>query len=201
MNSNKLKVSDLISIGVYTAIYFILVTIATFASAMLPGLSNVFLPALAALISGTVYMLMVAKVQKFGAISIMGIVMGIFFFVSGHFILSFAANVVFGVLADFVASKGNYKSKKLIMVSYILFSYGLTGPILPLWFMKDAYMSNLEARGKSAEYIANVFNFITTGSFFICIISILVCAIIGGVFGMKMVKKHFVKAGIVEWSI
>ena len=198
MNSNKLKVSDLISIGVYTAIYFILVTIATFASAMLPGLSNVFLPALAALISGTVYMLMVAKVQKFGAISIMGIVMGIFFFVSGHFILSFAANVVFWVLADFVASKGNYKSKKLIMVSYILFSYGLTGPILPLWFMKDAYMANLEARGKSAEYIANVFNYITTGSFFICIISILVCAIIGGIFGMKMVKKHFVKAGIVE---
>lgn len=198
MNSNKLKVSDLISIGVYTAIYFILVTIATFASAMLPGLSNVFLPALAALISGTVYMLMVAKVQKFGAISIMGIVMGIFFFVSGHFILSFAANVVFWVLADFVASKGNYKSKKLIMASYILFSYGLTGPILPLWFMKDAYMANLEARGKSAEYIANVFNYITTGSFFICIISILVCAIIGGIFGMKMVKKHFVKAGIVE---
>jgi energy-coupling factor transport system substrate-specific component len=198
MNSNKLKVSDLISIGVYTAIYFILVTIATFVSALLPGLSNVFLPALAALISGTVYMLMVAKVQKFGAISIMGIVMGIFFFVSGHFILSFAANVVFGLLADFVASKGNYKSKKLIMVSYILFSYGLTGPILPLWFMKDAYMANLEARGKSAEYIANVFNYITTGSFFICIISILVCAIIGGIFGMKMVKKHFVKAGIVE---
>jgi energy-coupling factor transport system substrate-specific component len=198
MNSNKLTVANLISIGVYTAIYFILVAIATFASALVPGLSNVFLPALAALISGTVYMLLVAKVQKFGAISIMGIVMGIFFFVSGHFILSFAANVVFGVLADYVASKGNYKNKKLIMISYILFSYGLTGPILPLWFMKDSYISNLEARGKSVEYISNVFNFITTGSFFICIVSILICAIIGGLFGMKMVKKHFVKAGIVE---
>lgn len=198
MNSNKLTVANLISIGVYTAIYFILVAIATFASALIPGLSNVFLPALAALISGTVYMLLVAKVQKFGAISIMGIVMGIFFFVSGHFILSFAANVVFGVLADYVASKGNYKNKKLIMISYILFSYGLTGPILPLWFMKDSYISNLEARGKSVEYISNVFNFITTGSFFICVVSILICAIIGGLFGMKMVKKHFVKAGIVE---
>lgn len=198
MNSNKLTVANLISIGVYTAVYFILVAIATFASALIPGLSNVFLPALAALISGTVYMLLVAKVQKFGAISIMGIVMGIFFFVSGHFILSFAANVVFGVLADYVASKGNYKNKKLIMISYILFSYGLTGPILPLWFMKDSYISNLEARGKSVEYISNVFNFITTGSFFICVVSILICAIIGGLFGMKMVKKHFVKAGIVE---
>ena len=194
----KLNVSNLIQTGVYTAIYFILVTIATFSSAIiLPGFSNVFLPAIATLISGTVYMLLVAKVQKFGPITIMGVVMGIFFFVSGHFILSFAANIIFGLLADYIASIGKYKSKKLIMASYIVFSYGLTGPILPLWFMKDAYMANLEARGKSVEYIAKTFNFINTGSFFICIIAILVCAILGGLFGMKMVRKHFVKAGIV----
>ncbi len=198
MKKDKLNVSDLISIGVYTAIYFILVAIATFASALLPGFSNVFLPALAALISGAVYMLMVSKVQKFGAISIMGIVMGIFFFVSGHFILSFAANIICGILADYVASIGKYKFKKWILISYVIFSYGITGPILPLWFMKDSYVASLEARGKSVEYISKVFNFINTGSFFLCMVSILICALVGGIFGMKMVKKHFVKAGIVE---
>lgn len=198
MKKDKLNVSDLISIGVYTAIYFILVAIATFASALLPGFSNAFLPALAALISGAVYMLMVSKVQKFGAISIMGIVMGIFFFVSGHFILSFAANIICGILADYVASIGKYKFKKWILISYVIFSYGITGPILPLWFMKDSYVASLEARGKSVEYISKVFNFINTGSFFLCMVSILICALVGGIFGMKMVKKHFVKAGIVE---
>ncbi len=198
MKKKNLNVSDLISIGVYTAIYFILVAIATFVSALIPGFSNVFLPAFAALISGTVYMLMIAKVQKFGAISIMGIVMGIFFFVSGHFILSFAANIICGILADYVSSIGKYKSKKWILISYVIFSYGITGPILPLWFMKDSYVASLEARGKSVEYISKVFNFINTGSFFICMISILICALVGGIFGMKMVKKHFVKAGIVE---
>ncbi len=198
MKKDKLNVSDLISIGVYTAIYFILVAIATFASALLPGFSNVFLPALAALISGAVYMLMVSKVQKFGAISIMGIVMGIFFFVSGHFILSFAANIICGILADYVASIGKYKFKKWILISYVIFSYGITGPILPLWFMKDSYVASLEARGKSVEYISKVFNFINTGSFFLCMVSILICALVGGIFGMEMVKKHFVKAGIVE---
>lgn len=198
MKKDKLNVSDLISIGVYTAIYFILVAIATFASALLPGFSNVFLPALAALISGAVYMLMVSKVQKFGAISIMGIVMGIFFFVSGHFILSFAANIICGILADYVASIGKYKFKKWILISYVIFSYGITGPILPLWFMKDSYVASLEARGKSVVYISKVFNFINTGSFFLCMVSILICALVGGIFGMKMVKKHFVKAGIVE---
>lgn len=198
MKKDKLNVSDLISIGVYTAIYFILVAIATFASALLPGFSNAFLPALAALISGAVYMLMVSKVQKFGAISIMGIVMGIFFFVSGHFILSFAANIICGILADYVASIGKYKFKKWILISYVIFSYGITGPILPLWFMKDSYVASLEARGKSVEYISKVFNFINTGSFFLCMVSILICALVGGIFGMEMVKKHFVKAGIVE---
>ena len=133
-SNNKLTIPDLISIDVFTAIYFMLVTLATFASALLlPGVSNIFLPAIAALISGSVYMLLVAKLQKFGGITIMGLVMGLFFFVSGHFVLSFAANILFGVLADWVASLGKYYDRKLLFVSYILFSYGLTGPILPTW--------------------------------------------------------------------
>lgn len=84
--NNKLTIPDLISIGVFTALYFVLIAIATFASAALvPGFSNVLLPGVAALISGCVYMLMVAKVPHIGAITVMGTVIGLFLFVSGHF--------------------------------------------------------------------------------------------------------------------
>lgn len=192
--SKKLTIPDLISVGVFTAIYFVLVTIATFTCALLPGVGNILLPALAALISGSVYMLLAAKLQKFGGISIMGLVMGLFFFVSGHFVLSFAANIVCGLLADWVAKLGNYRSKKLLLVSYVVFSYGLTGPILPLWFMKDAYIANLTARGKDAAYINTLFAPINSGSFAACVVLILVCAVLGGVFGQKMMKKHFEKS-------
>ena len=164
---------------------------------MLPGIGNIILPAAATLISGSVYMLLTLKLQKFGGISIMGLVMGLFFFVSGHFVLSFMANIVCGVLADWVASIGKYRSKKWMLMSYIVFSYGLTGPILPLWFMKDAYISSLEGRGKDATYINTVFGPINSGSFVIYIIAIFACALIGGWFGQKMMKKHFEKAGIV----
>ena len=58
---NKLTVPDLISVGVFTALYFVLVTVATFTCALLPGVGNIVLPALAALISGSVYV----KRQKF----------------------------------------------------------------------------------------------------------------------------------------
>ena len=194
----KLTVPGLISVGVFTAVYFVLVAIATFASgAIVPGFSNVILPALAALISGCVYMLLVAKVQKFGAITIMGCVMGLFFLVSGHFALAFIANVACAVVADLVARAGSYKSRAGLLASYVVFSYGLTGPVLPLWLMKDAYVANLEARGKSAEYIGNLFANINQTTLAVCIVSILVCAVVGGLFGQRMMKKHFEKAGII----
>ena len=194
---NKLTVPDLISVGVFTALYFVLVTVATFTCALLPGVGNIVLPALAALISGSVYMLLAAKLQKFGGITIMGLVMGLFFFVSGHFVLSFAANIVCGLLADLIAARDKFRSKKLLLVSYVVFSYGLTGPILPLWFMKDAYIANLTARGKDAAYIDTLFAPINNGSFVATMAAILVCAVLGGLFGQRMMKKHFEKAGIV----
>lgn len=196
--TNKLTVPDLISIGVFTALYFVLVTIATFASvAIFPGFNNVILPAFCALISGCVYTLLVVKLQKFGGISVMGIVMGLFFMISGHFIISFAANIVMGIVADCVAKVGKYKSKKWIILSYVLFSYGLFGPVIPMWFMKDAYVANLVARGKDAVYIAELFANINMVTFVLAVVATLICALVGGWFGMKMIKKHFVKAGIV----
>ena len=111
-------------------------------------------------------------------------------------LISFLRTLVFPVAADLIARAGKYKSKALLLVSYVVFSYGLTGPILPLWFMKDAYVASLQARGKDAAYIDGVFVNINTGTFFISMIAILVCAVLGGWFGQRMMKKHFIKAGI-----
>ena len=191
MKENKLMIQDLISIGVFTAIYFVLVTIATFAtSAIIPGLSYVLIPVVSALISGCVYMLLVVKIQKFGAITIMGLVMSIFFFSSGHFILSFVTNIVFAIIADLIGYISKYKNKAMILLSYIVFSYGLMGPVLPMWFLKDQYVSNLVARGKDAVYIECLFEYINMGTFRLCIVAILIGAIIGGLFGIKMIKKQ-----------
>lgn len=142
-------------------------------------------------------MLMVAKVPKFSGITIMGLVVGLFLFSSGHFALSLVASIVFSVAADIMGKLSNYRSKKNILLSYVVFSYGLMGPVLPMWFMKDAYVANLEGRGKDAVYIDSLFEYINTGTFIIAVIAILVCAVLGGLFGQKMLKKHFAKAGIV----
>lgn len=164
--SSRLGVPDLVSIGVFAALYFVMVCVATLVSTLFTGgFGSIFLPAIAALISGPVFMLAAARTPKFGGITVMGLVIGLFLFVSGHFVLSFVASVVFPVAADLIARAGAYRGKAALLVSYIVFSCGLTGPILPLWFMKDAYVASLEARGKDAAYIDGMFANITMGTF------------------------------------
>lgn len=196
--STRLSVPDLITIGVFTAVYFILVAACAFVSVIaFAGFGSILLPALCALVSGCIYMLLVARLRKFGGITIMGAVMGLFFLVSGHFLFSFLANIICAISADLIATIGRHRNTVSILISYIVFSYGLTGPILPLWFMKDAYVSSLEAKGKDAAYIDSVFAQVNTGSFWLAMGAILVCALIGGWFGQRMCAKHFAKAGVI----
>ena len=96
-----------------------------------------------------------------------------------------------------MACIGGYKKKKGLLASYIVFSFGLTGPVLPLWLMKDAYIASLQAKGKDTAYIDKVFSHINSTTLIVCIAATLVCAALGGIFAQKMMKKHFEKAGII----
>lgn len=198
MKSKGIQIKDLVSIGVYTAIYFVGVAIAALLCVFIvPGYSYVYIPIVTALLSGVVFMLMAAKVPKFGAITIMGSIMGLFFFISGRFPLALIPSVLISLIADGVAYLFKYKSKKGLLLSYIIFSFSTMGPVLPLIFMPEYYAQDLLQRGKSMEYVLSAFESITTSTVVILFVGTIVAAIIGGLFGQRMMKKHFEKAGIV----
>lgn len=195
---NSIRIKDLVSIGVYSALYFITVGIsAMFTVFIIPGYSYVFIPVIAALISGSVFMLMTAKVPRFGALSIMGIIMGLFFLIMGRFPGALLISVVFSVIADGVAYAFKYKSKIGLLVSYIVFSFGICGPALPMFIFPDMYIGELVEHKRDVVYIEGAFANISQTTFTILIISIIIAAIIGGLFGQKMMEKHFEKAGII----
>ena len=197
-NKNTLNVGDLISIGVYSAVYFIFLTIGTFTSAILvPAYGMILIPAFVALFSSVPYYLLALKLQKFGAITIMGFIMGIFYFVSGHFPLSFVPALILSIVADGIAYTGKYKSKILLVISYVIFGFINAGPILPLYFLKNAYIENLVARGKDSTYIDKLFSQISVTTFFIFLIATVVAGLISSIFALKMMKKHFEKAGVI----
>ncbi len=189
-----LKIQDLISSGVYATVYFFVVFLATLILRFtIPTLNSLLIPGLSALLSGVVYLMVINRVPKFGAITIVGSIMAIFFLIFGYFPLAFVPSLLFPLLGDWVQTKTNINEKVRVYLSYTLFSFGLTGPILPLWFMKEAYIDSLLSQGKDMTYINSVFEPISTASFFVSMGLTILFSIIGLMIGQKIYNKHFAK--------
>ena len=74
MNS-KIGAKDLITLGIFTVIYFVIgaaLSLLVSIPIMVP-----FFPSVWALINGTVFMLYTTKVEKFGLVTLMGVLTGL----------------------------------------------------------------------------------------------------------------------------
>ncbi|MGO2082449.1 MptD family putative ECF transporter S component [Vagococcus sp.] len=189
---HRFKLQDLVSVGIYATIYFVIVLLATMLLRFtIPTFNSILIPSLTALFSGLLYLVVINKVPKFGAITILGSLMTLFFLVFSYFPFSFLPSFIFPFLADLLQNKTKLKKEIKVPLSYIVFNFGLTGPILPMWFMKEAYISNLLAKGKSRAYIEGVFSAISMNTFIIAMSLIIICSLIGLAIGKKSYAKHF----------
>lgn len=198
----NLKAKDIISTAVYSVLYFIVVALSAMVCVFIlpiifPFLTYpyLYIPVLSALFSGTIYMLLAARVQKFGAVSLMALLMGIFFLFV--FPYAFFVSLLVGLLADVIASAGRYKSKAGLLLSYLVFCLHLLGPVLPMFLFPNLYRDQLERLGRDAGQIAETLSVAEPGQGFLLAGLTLLAALIGGWFGQKMLSKHFRKAGIV----
>ena len=120
MNSKKLEAKDFITIGIFTALLFVV----EFACGIL-GFIHPYIVAsyvvMIPLVGAIPMMLFYTKIEKFGMISIMSVLLAIIMFVTGMGYLGAPLIIASGVLADFVAKSGDYKDFKKIAISYGIF--------------------------------------------------------------------------------
>lgn len=181
MKDNKLKGKDLINIGIYAAIYCVLMTCV----AML-GYIPIMLPMLAVIgpiVLGVPMMLFYTKVKKFGMITIMGTIVGIYLCVTGMGFWPIVFGVVFGFLADLVAKSGKYVSSKKTILSYGTFCVMLFGNFLPLYIDREAYFSTRQSFG--AEYINSLSNIMQPWTAPAIIIAAFVCGMLGALLSRR----------------
>lgn len=192
-----LRGRDLINIGIFTAIYFVLNFICMVLGGFHPALW-IFMPALIALVSGTPYMLMCAKVHKVGAVLIMGVITALIYFVTGMFTpFIIALMLVCCVIAEAIRAATKYKSFWGDTFSFAVFGLGMCGSPLPIWTMRDAFFEQIQSQGMSAEYVATLASI--TGDFMLPVmfIATFTCGIVGALIARALFRKHFAKAGLV----
>ena len=193
MKEKKLKIKDLVTIGVFAVIYFVV----TFAVGMIGVIPILFLiyPTILGIVSGTVVMLFMAKVQKPWALLIFGMLTPIFMMVEGHtYILVLHAFVVI-LIAELIRRAGNYNSFKYNMLSFAIFNTWVCGSLMQMLWAREKYIEMTMMMGN--EYVEALERLVTYPHMALVYLGAILGGLIGANIGRILLKKHFIKAGIV----
>ena len=140
-NTKKLTGKDLINVGIYTAmtlVIFFVVGLLTALPVVYPFLFIIW-----PIVCGIPMMLYYTKIQKFGMLTITGIIGGIFFYLIGYGWIGLLGWVLGGILSDVVLKIGGYQKFKVTVLSYACFCLGIMGCPANLWFAGEAYWENI----------------------------------------------------------
>lgn len=193
MKEKKLKIKDLVTIGVFAVIYLVIM----FSVGMIGVIPILFLvyPTILGIVSGTVVMLFMAKVQKPWALLIFGMLTPIFMMVEGHtYILILHAFVVI-LIAELIRRAGNYNSFKYNMLSFAIFNTWICGSLMQMLWAREKYIEMTMMMGN--EYVEALERLVTYPHMAMVYIGAILGGLIGANIGRILLKKHFIKAGIV----
>ena len=191
----SLTIKDLVTTGIFSAIFLVFTMIGGIFFAPNPVLTF-YMPIGAALLCGPVYLLMIAKVQKRWSVTILGIIMGIIWFVTGmHWAFSLGY-IGMGIIADLVAGAGDYRNKAVNLLSYMLMSLGGVYTYVVFFIDPQGWASTMLENGTEQSYIDTMSASAPSWLLAVIMIGTLAIAAFSGWIGGKLLKKQFEKAGI-----
>lgn len=194
--SRGLKGRDLITVGIFTALYFVINFLFMLLSGLHPYLW-VFMPAIDALFAGIPFMLACVKVPKFGTVLIIGMVPSLIYFITGMFTpLILGLMLASCVVAEIIRAATRYESFAGNAVAYAVFGFGMCGSPLPLWAFHDSFVAQIAEQGMGADYLTTLETAANPGMLVAMFAATFVAGLIGAYIARGMFKKHFVKAGL-----
>lgn len=195
LNSKGLSVKDLVTTGIFSALFLVFTVIGGLPFAPNPVLTF-YMPMGAALLCGPVYLLFVAKVQKRWSITILGVIMAIAWFVTGmHWAFSLGY-LAMAIVADVVAGAGHYRSRGLNLLSYMMLSLGGIYTYVVFFIDPQGWAATMLENGTTQDYIDTMNASAPSWLLAVIVVGTLAIAAFSGWMGSRLLKKQFEKAGI-----
>ncbi len=196
MNKKSLTVRDLINAGLFSVLTFI-VTFLTGMIGFIPILMP-FIPLATGITTGPVNMLYATRIKKAGMLVIQQFLIGFVFLLTGHGFWIVLTSVLCAIVAEFVLAKGGYKSINAARWAFCITSIGVLGSFIPIFIGREQYIQYLIDSGYGKEYAHKMMAALPTWSLLPVMIGAVIGAYIGCSIGIVILKKHFVKAGMVQ---
>lgn len=184
------------NIGVYTAIYYVVTFLGGMVGIVSPiGMFVGF--ALSAIVGGTVIMLFLAKTPVMGAMTVLGLIVGVLMLATGHFWGCIPICAALGLVADLIVKAGGYHSRGHNIAAYGVFQLWLIGPFAPLFMNTKAYYEDMRG-SMGAQYASRMSQIFTPAVVAVFIVVLCFVGLFGAWIGTKLIDRHFAKAGLVS---
>ena len=186
---------DLMTIGIFLAIYIVLYFAITMFGFLNPVMMLVTL-GLSIVVGAIPFMLFLARVKHAGMVVLFTIVLGILLLVIGFPPLSIGILVALAVVVELVLAATGYRSRWAGVLSYTIFSVWNTAPLLPLFYDRQGYFSSPSMSRMGPEYTARLDAFLSPGVLIGFDIAAVLLGLIGGVIALRLLRKNFARAGL-----
>jgi energy-coupling factor transport system substrate-specific component len=195
----RLVGKDFVNIGVYTILLMVVTFIVSIPFAPFMSVTYPFMAGICALFSAPIFMLMTYKVAKHGTILLCTTVFGFIYTFMGHFYLLPMAFLA-GILCEVVMWKqGTYRSfwhnvASFSIVSVLMFA---CATYIPIYIFGPEYYMNLAS--SNSEYALIQIQFAMSPLWAsVTVVTAVFLAVVGCLIGRRLLKKHFMKAGLVS---
>ena len=191
--SKRLQAKDLINVGIFTAIYFVI-----FFAGMMLGYIPIFIPLLGLvcpILCGIPFMLYLTRVKKFGMVTLTGVILGLLNLIMGSGVLVLIAGIIFGIASDLILRAGKYQSWKCTLLGNGVFSLWIMGYVSRMFLTRDDFFSSLVS-SYGQEYVNTLMSYTPGWMFPVLFVVIFIAGILGALLEKAVLKKHFEKAGI-----
>jgi energy-coupling factor transport system substrate-specific component len=196
-NAGKLTAKDLITTAIFTVVTILIFFVGSMTFGMVPVLYP-FLIGFIALPGGIVWVYMRVKVPKRFAILMQCVVMTLVFWLMGIGPFLALGILVGGILAEVISGLGRYRSFALNTAGYAALAFCIhVGAFLVVLVARDYYYDFCVSGGMTVEWTNTFLNFMSWPMLLGTGVLAVIGAVLGMLLGRVMLKKHFVKAGMV----
>lgn len=195
MESKSLNVKDLINVGLFSVLIFVFTFLAGMIG-MIPG-TMVIMPCVIGIVTGPIYMLYSTKIRKPFMIFIQQMILALVFVATGHGIWIVITLAITAIIAELIIKKGNYISLNRARLAFSITPLGFIGNFIPIFLNRDKVFAKIAARqGAEAakRFSDNIPNWIAAPSILLAMVG----GFVGCTIGIYLLKKHFVKAGMIK---
>lgn len=186
---------DLITVGVFAALYTVVVFAFNFLGFLNP--ITMVLGLLLGLVAGGVpFMLFLTRVHRPGMIVLLAVLFGAVLLLTGHPIVAIGWLLALAVVAEVIMWLGRYRSRVAAVAAYTVFAMWAAGQLFPLFYDRAGFLQGAGMQEMSADYVDSLDRLLSTPVLIGVELATVLFGLLGALLGVRLLDKHFRRAGL-----